>query len=347
VTSILDNRDQQRHVFVEDAGWANAQWDALTADASFRRYFRLKNNEGTALLMDAAAPHEDIDAYLDLTAYLRSLGFSVPEIYKEDRALGLALIEDFGDGTFTNLLSRGVDEETLYLLATDVLSTLHKNDRALGFDLPPYDMKTLMEEVSLFIEWYVPAFGNQPVSKEDLLEFKTAWEQVLSALSNKKETLVLRDYHVDNLMQIEGREGVKSCGLLDYQDAVSGPRLYDLVSLIEDARRDISPGLRQKIIDRYESGYGPLNADDIRDMAILGAQRHAKVAGIFVRLYKRDGKPVYLRHLPRVLGLLKNSLEHASLRPVKNITDRLVPDYSGHFDVEEPNNLKTEGDGNG
>tara|TARA_B100001939_G_scaffold250728_1_gene217673 strand:+ start:11563 stop:12573 length:1011 start_codon:yes stop_codon:yes gene_type:complete len=321
------NRDQQRQAFARKHGWGNVHWQALTSDASFRQYYRLTGEDRSVLLMDAAAPYEDIGAYLDMTGHLRKHGFSVPEIFAEDRATGFALIEDFGDATFTRLFTEGRDEESLYLLATDVLVALHQNQRVLDADLPLYDLARMKEEISLFVDWYVPAALGRSATEKERRAFDMAWREVLERVADRPETLVLRDYHVDNLMLLKGRPGVRACGLLDYQDALAGPRAYDLVSLLEDARKDVSADLKARVLHRYAQGCGALSEIFLTDMVILGAQRHTKVAGIFVRLYVRDGKAAYLRHLPRVMKLLETSLNHSALAEVKSVMETMVPDF--------------------
>ena len=331
-------RDTLRAAFISATEWRDAEIEALKQDASFRRYFRLTKNPqlsghgNSCLLMDAPAPHENIDAYLDITASLREYGLRVPQIYHEDRQSGFALIEDFGDQTFTQMLAQGAGEAELYALAIDVLVHLHTQNTS-EIDVPTYRMDKLLLESDLFIDWFVPAARGYEVHQSERAEYTEAWKQVLQPVAEAQETLVLRDYHVDNLMIIDGRYDVKHCGILDYQDALLGARAYDLVSLLEDARRDVSDDTYSSMFERYIEGMAvahvPMNVDQLRsDMIVLGAQRHAKVAGIFTRLSKRDNKHHYLAHVPRVLGLLERSLSTPVLAPVRKVIEAMVPDYS-------------------
>jgi hypothetical protein len=275
--------------------------------------------------MDAPPPHEDVRPYIHVAGLLRGHGLSAPEIHAEDRDRGLLLIEDFGDDTYTRLLAAGSDEATLYALAIDTLVALQ---RVVGEppDLPPYDEATLLREAALLAEWYVPEMLGATLSPDAREEYLALWREVLPLAALPKPTLVLRDYHVDNLMLLPGRGGVRGCGLLDFQDALCGPASYDLVSLLEDARRDVSETVRAAMTERYLAAFPGIDrAAFRRSAAILAAQRNAKIIGIFTRLWRRDGKPHYLRHIPRVWRLIEADLREPALRGVARWLDRHVP----------------------
>jgi len=313
--------------FLERAGWGDAVRTPLPGDASFRRYVRLNRGSEAALLMDAPPPKEDVRRFAAIARHLNRLGFSAPAVLAIDVATGLLLIEDFGDETYSRLLSSPADEPELYVLATDLLIELHRQAEATAIDLPPYDDRRFLEEAVLFADWYLPAIRRAPLSEGDRAAFLDLWRDVLPTARAVPETLVLRDYHVDNLMRVAGREGVRACGLLDFQDAVIGPATYDLMSLVEDARRDVDATLAATLVDRYLAAFPDVDADAFRtSLAILGAQRHAKVIGIFTRLDRRDGKPAYLDHIPRVWRLFERALDHPSLTDLRNWIDRTVPE---------------------
>ena len=226
----------------------------------------------------------------------------------------------------------GAAKAGLYELAVDVLIELHRIDP--GRVLPPgvedYDDGKLLEEALLLVDWTWPAvFGAPPGDSpgDDIrAQYQDAWLAVFPAVRYGPETLVLRDYHVDNLMLLGGREGVSRCGLLDFQDAVRGPGAYDLMSLLEDARRDIDEGFRRDMRERYYAAFPDLDRDAFETaFRVLAAQRHAKVIGIFTRLCVRDGKPDYLAHIPRVWRLLEAALEHPVLAPVAAWFETHVP----------------------
>jgi aminoglycoside/choline kinase family phosphotransferase len=311
--------------FLASAGWGKTQPTLLAADASFRRYYRLVEGDRRAVLMDAPPPHEDVRPYVAVAEMLRGHGLSAPEIFAEDSEQGILLIEDFGDDTYTRLLARGVEETRLYTLAIDTLIALQ---RAVTTPpaLPPYDEAALLREAALLVEWYAPAVLGAPLSPALCEEYLALWRAALPLVAVNGPTLVLRDYHVDNLMLLEGRESVQGCGLLDFQDALSGPASYDLVSLLEDARRDVPPALREAMTARYLAAFPAIDKGAFRrSAAILAAQRNAKIIGIFTRLWQRDGKPRYLGHIPRVWRLLEADLQEPALRPLACWLDRHLP----------------------
>jgi hypothetical protein len=319
--------------FLDECGWGGARLAPLAGDASFRRYYRLGDNGRRAVLMDAPPPQEDVVPYIAIAQLLRRLGLSAPEVFAEDRARGFLLIEDFGDDTYTRLLDRGADEPALYTLAVDTLIELQRAVEARGSpDLPPYDAERLLLEAVLLVDWYAPAALGEPLSHARRDEYLDLWRTVLPQAALPDDTLVLRDYHVDNLMLLPGRSGVQGCGLLDFQDAVCGPPSYDLVSLLEDARRDVPAELRRRMTERYLAAFPELDrAAFLRSAAILAAQRNCKILGIFTRLWKRDGKPRYLVHVPRIWRLLEQELAHPALDPIARWLDRHLPRPARHI----------------
>lgn len=324
----MAERNFEIETFLAAVGWPGARREPLAADASFRRYERLHFHDRIAVLMDAPPPKEDVRPFLRIARHLTSLGFSAPRVLGEDVKRGFLLLEDLGDSTYTRMLASGADEEMLYLIATDTLIQLHESvspDNAPA-ETPPYDMDRLIAEAMLLTEWYLPAVTGKPTPASDAARYADAWREVFADVASRRETLVLRDYHVDNLMWLPGRDGVARCGLLDFQDALVGARAYDLMSLVEDARRDISPALRRRCIDRYLGAFEDLPANRFEaDLAVLGAGRHAKVIGIFTRLWRRDGKPQYLHHIPRVWRLFERSLTHPDMRPILAWVDANIP----------------------
>jgi aminoglycoside/choline kinase family phosphotransferase len=312
--------------FLAAAGWPGVEPEPLAADASFRRYYRLFRDGETAVLMDAPPPRENVGAFHRVQRLLCDLGFSAPRAVRVDETAGLMLLEDLGDRTFTRALAEGADEAALYRLAVDLLIALHRGFTARqAAGLPPYDDARLLEEAVLLVDWYLPALGRPPTAA-GRAAYLEAWRAVLPLAREVPDTLVLRDFHVDNLMVLEGREGIAACGLLDFQDAVLGPVTYDLVSLLEDVRRDVSPALVDELRARYLAGAPALDRAAFEaSYAVLGAQRNAKIIGIFTRLCRRDGKARYLEHIPRTWRLLEGDLGHPALAPVKAWFDRELP----------------------
>jgi aminoglycoside/choline kinase family phosphotransferase len=318
--------------FLRRAGWGDATRTLLAGDASFRRYDRLSRGGQTAVVMDAPPPQEDVRPFIAIARHLRGLGFSAPEILASDVDDGFLLLEDLGDATFARVMAQrpsppGGDEASLYALATDVLVALHGfGARALLPDLAAYGGEALIDAAMMLPEWYLPVAEGRAATAEETQSYRAAWRDVLAAMPATPDTLLLRDFHQDNLMWLPRRPGIAACGLLDFQDAQRGHAAYDLMSLIEDARRDIDPALRAAMLARYiaAAGIGDRTAFETA-FAILGAQRHARVIGLFVRLLRRDGKPTYLPHLPRVWRLFERSLAHPALTPLRAWVDRHVP----------------------
>lgn len=325
---MADRRENEKQDFLARHGIAPAAIEALPADASPRRYFRISGGaHGPCLLMDCPPGAEDPHAFCRIGAHLRRLGLSAPEIYEADMGNGFLLIEDFGDQTYTRLLDRGETAEPLYRLAVDALLHLHHAQEATDIDLPAYNAALLIDEAILLTDWFLPALHGQRCSDAARQAFAAAIGEMTEILHGHRPTLVLRDYHVDNLMLLSGREGLAACGILDFQSAVIGDAAYDIMSLLEDARRDVPATLRQNMRDYYLRHCPPeRGADFDARFAVLAAQRHAKVLGIFVRLCVRDGKAGYLRHLPRVLDLFRHSLKHPATAPLAAWCERRWPD---------------------
>jgi N-acetylmuramate 1-kinase len=313
--------------FLAAAGWGAAERRTLGGDASFRRYDRLERGAERAVLMDAPPPQEDVRPFLAIARLLQSLGFSAPSILAKEVAAGLLLLEDFGDATYTRLLAQGAEEAALYALAVDLLIALHRAfDAAAAPGVPAYDDQRLLAEAALLVDWYLPSIAGHPTDPALRQEYLDLWRALLPVARGVPSSLVLRDYHVDNLMLLEGRSGLAACGLLDFQDAVIGPVTYDLVSLLEDARRDVPPDLAAAMQRRYLEGFPELGPEAFAaSYAVLGAQRNCKIVGIFTRLSVRDGKPIYLRHIPRVWRLIEKDLRHPALAAMARWLDRYIP----------------------
>ena len=297
--------------FLARAGWSGAEVLPLAGDASFRRYFRVRAPGGpTAVLMDAPPDKEDSRPFLAIAAHLHGLGFSAPRMLAADLERGLILLEDFGDARVNPVLADDAAlEEAVYAAAIDLLAALHRHPPCA---VPPYDAAVMEREVLLLPEWYL---GRPGVEEDYVAAWAAAWGEVLAEAA-ADPVLVLRDYHADNLMLLD-RKGLQWLGLLDFQDALAGHRAYDLVSLLQDARRDVAPALEARMIERYIAATGVQASGFRAAYEVLGAQRNAKILGIFSRLASRDGKRHYLAMQPRVAAHLRRNLGHPALAPVR------------------------------
>jgi aminoglycoside/choline kinase family phosphotransferase len=307
--------------FLAAHGWGDAQILPLAGDASFRRYFRVVAKDRQAVLMDAPPPHEDPRPFIAVAEWLLSEGLSAPAILARDLEQGLLLIEDFGDVRLRETLDERPDaEEAHYAGVVDLLVHLHARAPMPG--LPVHGLEQWLDEVMLFPDWYGPAL-DLDVDRDG---FRAAWQAVLAPVEadGLPRVTVLRDFHAENIMLVAGRNGVGRFGLLDFQDALVGHPAYDLASVLEDARRDVSPAVEAAMLDRYVAARGEGEALRAAYWA-LAAQRNTRILGVFVRLWKRDDKPGYRRFQPRMWGLLERDLAHPALAPVRAWFDAHVP----------------------
>jgi aminoglycoside/choline kinase family phosphotransferase len=301
--------------FLAANGWADARIEPLAGDASFRRYFRVIDRARTAVLMDAPPPHEDPRPFIAVAHWLLERGFAAPAILASDLEQGLVLIEDFGDARMREAIDADPAATlSFYEPAIDLLVELHRHPAG---EVAPYDRTVLHREAALFVDWYCPAIGLD-VDREG---WTRAWDTVVDRVHPADPVTVLRDYHAENLMLV-GPD--RRLGLLDFQDALAGHPAYDLVSLLQDARRDVDEEVERVMLARYTDATGA--GDDFRAAYhVLGAQRNAKILGIFTRLWQRDGKPRYPALCPRVWAYLERDLGQPVLAPVAAWFDANVP----------------------
>jgi aminoglycoside/choline kinase family phosphotransferase len=300
--------------FLAQHGWSG-DISPVAGDASFRRYFRVSSEGRSAILMDAPPPHEDPRPFIEVAQWLGGRGFAAPAIHAVDLDQGFVLLEDFGD---VRLRETADANETaaapLYAAAVDLLVELRKHP-AEG--LAPYDRAVLHREANLFVEWYCPALGLDV----DVAGYRQAWDAVFDHALTDTPVMVLRDYHAENLMLVGE---ARTLGLLDFQDALAGHPAYDLVSLLQDARRDVDPSVEAAMLAHYRAATGA-GDDFLAAYHVLGAQRNAKIIGIFTRLWKRDDKPRYPALCPRVWAYLERDLAQPVLAPVARWFDDNVP----------------------
>jgi tRNA threonylcarbamoyl adenosine modification protein YjeE len=342
-----------RH-FLDSAGFADAKRQRMAGDASIRSYARLIRDDGVVILMNSprrpdgpaiydgksysAAVHlaEDVKPFVAIAGALRARGFSAPAIGHVDLDAGFLITEDFGSAGFIEG-DPPAPIAARYQAATDVLAALHREPLPeilhltpqTTYALPSFDTDALLTEVGLMLEWYLPDRGVEPTNNMRA-EFVMMWRDLLSTSATAPKTWVLRDFHSPNLIWLEQREGLAQVGIIDFQDAVLGPAAYDLVSLLQDARIDVPEELELALLTRYikarrasDETFDPANFAEL--YAIMSAQRNTRLLGTFARLNRRDGKPQYLRHQPRIWTYLTRSLAHPALSPFRDWYAANVP----------------------
>jgi tRNA threonylcarbamoyl adenosine modification protein YjeE len=339
--------------FLAATPYAKAERKQLTGDASTRAYERLTQAGRAVLLMNAprrpdgppvrddkpysqiAHLAEDVTPFIAMAQALRHRGLSAPKILAAERPAGLLLIEDFGND-FIVAGNPPAPIEERYAVAVDVLAALHRQtlpetlpvEPGVNYTLPRYDMDAMLIETELLLDWYLPRLGVavMPAMRDAYLAH---WRTALTPVQQGARTWVLRDYHSPNLMWLANRSGLGRVGLLDFQDAVMGSPAYDVASLLQDARVDVPEAMEVALLSHYvrarlkEPGFDARNFAQL--YATLAAQRASKILGIFARLDRRDGKPQYLRHLPRVWTYLQRALAHPALAQLRNWYGAHVP----------------------
>ena len=331
--------------FLDSTGYAEAERKRIQGDASTRSYEQLQLDKQRAILMNAqrrpdgppvrdgkpysAIVHlaEDVKPFVAMANGLAQFGLSSPRIHEAEIDEGLLIIEDLGNTSVVEGEPPAPNAER-YAAAVDVLLALHGQNVPdtlpvaphVQHKLPRYDMDALLMEVELLLDWYLPSLGKK-VSEATRAVYLALWREALQTPIETDLTWVLRDFHSPNLLWLPDRQGVARVGLLDFQDAVIGPTAYDLASLLQDARVDVPDELEVTLLSRYVQKRREADQDFdppvfIKSYATLAAQRASKILGIFARLNQRDGKPQYLRHIPRVWAYLQRSLAHPSLAPL-------------------------------
>jgi aminoglycoside/choline kinase family phosphotransferase len=316
----MTDRGRAMQAFLDGAGWGAAARAHLAGDASDRRYERLTRGQGTAVLMDnPPGGADDPAAFARIAGHLTGLGLSAPRLLAADTGAGFLLLEDLGDALFARLLVRDPSREmALYGVATDALIHLQGHPAPAGLpDLSAWDWA---QAAAFALDWYAfAATGTRP----DPAAFTEALAEALAKHADGPRVLILRDYHAENLLWLPERQGVARVGLLDFQLGQMGQPGYDLVSLLQDARRDVAPATAAAMAARFAALTGAAGFD--ATMATLGAQRALRILGVFARLALVVGKPGYLPLLPRVWGQLQANLAHPALQPLAAICAPLLP----------------------
>lgn len=319
-------RTELLHRFLAQNGLDTAERIALASDASARTYDRLKQNGKSYILMNAP-PSENPAQFVFITELLEQAGVHPPHIFAKDLENGFLLLEDFGDNTFSRLLAQGTNELDLYRQGVQTLITLQQNIRIPDSGVPIYDAKRMLNGALFLPNWFGKYAVPGGLDDRAIKAFTQIWQPWTKRLAKLPQSLVLLDYHADNLMITPTGE----CGVLDYQDACVGPATYDLISLLEDERRDVSESVRQELIEDYFTGRPDIDTPEMREtLALVAMQRHTRVIGIFMRLYQRDGKSKYLNMIPFVWELVERHLNEPMFTPYREWIETHIPAHVRH-----------------
>ncbi len=313
----MTERDEAILVFLDRAGWGQAPRRPVAADWSTRRYERLAMDDRTAILMDADGV--SLDAFVRIDRWLRAQCLHAPAILAEDATAGLLLLEDLGDDLVARAIARGADERLLYELA--LAAILRFQEPPPPAFLPPMTDAVLLGLLDLFLDL-------EEVSLTDALrqEFASVWTGLLPLARLGGEVFVHRDYHAENLLWLPEERGLQRLGVIDFQDAFVGPALYDLVSLVHDARRDLDPAVARAVVEAYLSARPGLDAERLPEaMAILSAQRAMRILGVAGRLVRVQGRRLPEALIARVEGHLRSALLHPTLGPLRDWCGEAYP----------------------
>ena len=314
-------REEALNDFLSKHGWGEARRFPLPSDASGRTYERLKRGRNTAIVMNSPLD-EKPDRFVLIDDILRVAGVHAPAILGQDLKNGFLLLEDFGEDTFTKLLAHGVDEYSLYRVGVDTLIRIQNCVKIPAGKIEPYTPQKMLNEVMMMPNWYGKYALPNGLSENAVSDFRSIWSNLVALLDGLPQTLVLQDYHVDNLMiTLKG-----DCGVLDFQDARTGPVIYDLMSLLEDERRDVSASVRARLLDDYFKARPEADTPAVRQaLPVMAMQRHTRVVGIFMRLFQRDKKDKYLGMIPFVWTLIERHLDEPVFAPYRDWVNRYIP----------------------
>ena len=310
--------------FLKANGISHLSIEPIKQDASNRRYFRINNKQNT-LLMDSPSIDNNNYEFIKISEHLNAISLSAPKIIKKDHINGLFLIEDFGNLTFNEAIKNNISEELLYKNAVQCLSKIHKSDNPKN--IPIYNNKYLLAELSLFTEWFFKEIDIE-LNNSAIIKWEKAWNKALIEINKGNTKLVLRDFHADNLFWMPNRENIKRIGLIDFQDALIGHEAYDISSLLEDVRRNVSENTKEIVIQEF------IKISNIKDekqflqnYKVLTAQRNAKIVGIFIRLARRDNKKNYLKLVNKAMNIFLNSAKDANLEEILHWIEYYIPKH--------------------
>ena len=306
-------------MFLEQHGWSIVS--TVGQDSSIRRYYRVRKGDQTAILMETvpdnspkATPGHSLSAFLEIAAWLNSIGVNAPDIYEVDAANGLVILEDFGGMCFKYAAGSGADSKELYAIASDVLDHIGAHNCPLS--LPQYYESHVHRRHRRIADYYLPLVRQEENSVGAVEAYRAIWQDIESSLPLCPQGFVHVDYHAENLMYLPQETGIKKCGILDFQGAMIGPAPYDLANLLEDARTDVPEEIKQEALKDKDKAF-------LSWYRVLATQFHCRVIGQFIKQAAIDNNPHYLPHIPRLQNYIKQGLEDPILKPLAEFFDDL------------------------
>lgn len=313
------NRSKQLKQFVDEY-FAQISYSIkpIVGDAGLRDYLRAETKDSSYIIMDCPPSYTSIEPFINIANFLNKNDFSAPEIIKSDIENGFLILQDFGNLSVRDYLLKHdkVEQENIYHSSIDLLIQLQNTTPPKNLRL--FDNNLMRTELSIFTDYYIPYKTGKIISKEELQKFNEIWQGTLASQTPLNNSIILRDYHVENMMYLKEKQGIKKLGLLDFQDALIGSPIYDLVSILEDARIDIDRDFALNCVQYYAKKKKINLQYTLLNYHILGAQRNLRILGVFARKYLRDKNNTYLQYIPRVLKYLEYDLSHPILEPIKN-----------------------------
>lgn len=328
-------REENCQQFLKQNGWDNVQSSLLVDQASFRRYYRLTRADGkTMVLLDSPNPNAPQERLPNVVAYseiLNGIGLRAPHVHAVDLDLGFALLEDFGDDVFSSLFDKGADKKQYLTDAMDCLIHLHRNLDPSKMSALGNDLDYFLWENPYFTNWFWPARNNYETPPDISAEYLSLWKKLLTELPPIEKTMCMTDYHAPNLMALKDGKGITSVGIIDFQDSILASPVYDVMSLLEDDRRDLSDDIGLALRNRYREAMKDKIDPELFDLhyAVASAQRHAKNMGNFVRIAVQKNAPIWLTYIPVATKWFDRALHsHDYLAPMQKWFARHSADYN-------------------
>lgn len=307
--TATENRLADLNYFVKNCFSESDSFESMQGDAGLRKYFRLLVGGKSYIVMDCPPSYASVEPFIYIAEHLQQINARAPKIIHSDVLKGFLILEDFGNISVKDYLNGCISQEEIKEIYSKIMDLLvFIQAKKAPESLVNYDIELLKSELDLFTDWYIPYKIDRSLTQDEFEDFRVIWEKALSSLVSLSKTIVLRDYHAENMMYLSGKEGINNLGLLDFQDALLGCPVYDVVSMLEDARIEVPRALALEMLGYFAEKKGLAYEDILLNYHILGAQRNSRILGVFARKFKRDNDNRYLQYIPLVLKYLEYDL---------------------------------------